>query len=210
MYSSTGNEVHIRDQHRVKTTLMAMEMMDYDAFFPFDAETEILQNEKLDLSFTSFDSDLTQGSGSYLIKTIGGKRIAMVTLDLKDPAKMMSVSEELNSLMSEVQEHSDFVVGLSHSPIEVNRALAREYPSFSAILSPYEGETEKIGDVLLAYCHSKGRDTWGTTAIRWSGGYILQSPANCANRVCPVTIRTLGNSWMISIIKSLLTINCRL
>ena len=155
--SSTGNEVHIRDQHRVQTTLMAMQMMDYDAFFPFEAEIGIVQNKKFDLSFTSLDSDLTQGSGSYLIKTIGGKRIAMVTLDLKDPAKMASVSGELNSLMSEVQEQSDFVVGLSHSPIEVNRALAREYPSFSAILSPSEGETERVGDVLLAYCSSKGK-----------------------------------------------------
>ena len=154
---STDTGIHTRDQHRVQTTLTAMEMMDYDAFFPFNAETGIVQNKKLDLSFTSLDSDLIQGSDSYLIKTIGEKRIAMVAFDLKDPLEMASVSEELNSLMSEVQEQSDFVVGLSHSPIEVNRALAREYPSFSAILSPSEGETEKIGDVLLAYCHSKGK-----------------------------------------------------
>jgi hypothetical protein len=154
---STDTGVLMRDQHRVQTTLTAMEMMGYDAFFPFDAETGIVQNKKFDLSFTSLDSDLTQGSGSYLIKTIGGKRIAMVALNLKDPMEIASVSGQLNLIMSEVQEHSDFVVGLSHSPIEVNRALAREYPSFSAILSPSEGETERIGDVLLAYCSSKGK-----------------------------------------------------
>ncbi len=154
---STDNGIIMRDQHRVQTTLTAMEMMGYDAFFPFDAETGIVQNKKFDLSFTSLDSDLTQGSGSYSIKTIGGKRIAMIALNLKDPMEIASVSEQLNLIMSEVQEHSDFVVGLSHSPIEVNRALAREYPSFSAILSPSEGETERIGDVLLAYCSSKGK-----------------------------------------------------
>ena len=154
---STDTGVLMRDQHRVQTTLTAMEMMGYDAFFPFDAETGIVQNKKFDLSFTSLDSDLTQGSGSYLIKTMGGKRIAMVALNLKDPMEIASVSGQLNLIMSEVQEHSDFVVGLSHSPIEVNRALAREYPSFSAILSPSEGETERIGDVLLAYCSSKGK-----------------------------------------------------
>lgn len=168
---STDTGVLMRDQHRVQTTLTAMEMMDYDAFFPFNAETGIVQNKKLDLSFTSLDSDLIQGSGSYLIKTIGEKRIAMVALDLKDPLEMASVSEELNSLMSEVQEQSDFVVGLSHSPIEVNRTLAREYPSFSAILSPSEGETEKIGDVLLAYCHSKGK-TLGALMLSDEAGDI--------------------------------------
>ena len=154
---STENGVLMRDQHRVQTTLTAMEMMGYDAFFPFDSETGIVQNEKLDLSFTSLASDLPQSSDSYLIKTIGGKRIAMVALDLKDATEVRSVSERLNVLMSEVQAQSDFVVGMSHSPIEINRALAREYSSFSAILSPYEGETEKIGDVLLVYCHSKGK-----------------------------------------------------
>ena len=154
---STDNEVIMRDQHRIQTTLTAMEIMGYDAFFPFDAETEIIQNREVDLSFTFLDSDLTQDSDSYLIKTVGEKRIAMVTLDLKDPAEVVLVSEKLNSLFSEVQAQSDFVVALSHSSIEVNRTLAREHPNFSAILSPYEGETEKIGDVLLAYCNTKGK-----------------------------------------------------
>ena len=67
------------------------------------------------------------------------------------------MSEKLISVLSEVQAQSDFIVGLSHSPIEVNRELAERYPSFSAILSPYEGETEKVGDVLLAYCSAKGK-----------------------------------------------------
>ncbi len=154
---STDTGVLMRGQHRVQTTLTAMKLMGYDAFFPFDAETKIVQNEKLDLSFTSLDSDLPQDSDAYEIKMVEGKRIGLVALDLKDSTEVASVSDQLDVLMSEVQEHSDFVVGLSHSPIEVNRALAREYPSFSAILSPYEGETEKIGEVLLAYCHSKGK-----------------------------------------------------
>ncbi len=154
---SADNEVIMQDQHRIQTTLTAMEIMGYDAFFPFDAETEIIQNREVDLSFTFLDSDLTQDSDSYLIKTVGEKRIAMVTLDLKDPAEVALVSKKLNSLLSEVQAQSDFVVGLSHSPIEVNRVLAQKYPSFSAILSPYKGETKKIGEVLLAYCNAKGK-----------------------------------------------------
>ena len=148
---STDTGVLMRDQHRVQTTLTAMEMMGYDAFFPFDSETEILQNREVNLPLAFF----TQDSDAYKIKMVEGKRIGLVALDLKDPTEV--VSDQLNVLMSEVQEHSDFVVGLSHSPIEVNRALAREYPSFSAILSPSEGETERIGDVLLAYCSSKGK-----------------------------------------------------
>ena len=149
----TDNGIHTRDQHRVQTTLTAMEMIGYDAFFPFDSETEILQNREVNLPLAF----LTQDSDAYKIKMVEGKRIGLVALDLKDSTGVASVSERLNVLMSEVQEQSDFVVGLSHSPIEVNRALAREYPSFSAILSPSEGETEKIGDVLLAYCSSKGK-----------------------------------------------------
>ena len=150
---STDTGVLMRDQHRVQTTLTAMEMMGYDAFFPFDSETEILQNREVNLPLAF----LTQDSDAYEIKMVEGKRIGLVALDLKDSMEVASVSDQLNVLVSEVQEQSDFVVGLSHSPIEVNRALAREYPNFSAILSPYEGETEKIGDVLLAYCHSKGK-----------------------------------------------------
>ncbi len=154
---STDGEVTMRDQHRVRTTLTAMEMMRYDAFFPFDTETDIVQNYAVDVSFPFLDSDLTQDSDSYLIKTVGKKRIALVALDLKDPTQIASVSEKLNSVLSKVQEKCDFVVGLSHSPPVVNRQLAQEYPSFSAILSPSEGETEKVGDVLLAYCNSKGK-----------------------------------------------------
>ena len=154
---STDNAVMMRDQHRVQTTLTAMEMIGYDAFFPFEAETEIVQNYVVDVSFPFLSSDLTQDSGSYLIKTVGGKRIAVVGLSINDMREIESISDKLNSFLSKVQEQSDFVVGLSHSPPEVNRQLAREYPSFSAILSPSEGETEKIGEVILAHCGSKGK-----------------------------------------------------
>ena len=152
---STDTGVLLRDRQRVQTTLRAMEMMGYDAFFPFDAETETVRNREADLSFPFLDTDLTQDAS--LIKTVGGKRIAIVGLSLNDTAEIESVSDKLNSFLSEVQVQSDFVVGLSHSPPEVNSALAQKYPSLSAILSPYKGETEKIGNVLLAYCSAKGK-----------------------------------------------------
>lgn len=63
---STDDEVIMRDWHRVQTTLKAMETMRYDAFFPFEAETEILQNQRVDVSFPFLSSNLTQDSGSYL------------------------------------------------------------------------------------------------------------------------------------------------
>ena len=147
----TDNGVHSQDQHRVQTTLTAMKMMGYDAFFPFTAETEIVQNRGVELSFPFLDS------GSYLIKTVNGKRIGLVGLSLNDTSEVASVSDRLHSLLSEVQKQSDFVVALSHSHVEVNRELAQQYPNLSAILSPSEGETEKIGDVLLAYCNAKGK-----------------------------------------------------
>ena len=105
---STDNEVHSRDQHRVQTTLTAMGLMGYDAFFPFAAETEIVQNQEVDLPFTFLDSDLTQDSDSYFIKTVGGKRIAVVGLSLNDTNEIGSVSDRLHSLLSEVQKQSDF------------------------------------------------------------------------------------------------------
>jgi len=154
---STDDEVMMRDQHRVQTTLKAMEMMGYDAFFPFEAETEIVQNQRVDVSFPFLSSNLTQDSGSYLIKTVGEKRLALVALDFKAPAEIASLADKFDLLLSEVQAQSDFVVGLSHSPVEVNRALAQKYPNLSAILSPHEGEAEKIGEVLLASCNSKGK-----------------------------------------------------
>ena len=157
MKTQTDTAVLMRDQHRVQTTLTAMEMMGYDAFFPSDAEMEVVQNHEVDLSFTFLDSDLTQDSDSYLIEMVGGKRIAVVGLSINNTNEIESLSDRFSSLLSEVQAHSDFVVGLSHSPPEVNRELAHIYPMFSAILSPHEGDTENIGDVLLAYCHSKGK-----------------------------------------------------
>ncbi len=154
---STDNEVIMRDQHRVQRTLTAMEMMGYDAFFPFAAETEIVQNQGVDVSFPFLDSDLTQDSDSYLIETVGGKRVAVVGFSINDTSEIGFVSDRFRSLLSKTQKQSDFVIGVSHSPPEVNRALAQKYPNLSAILSPSEGETEKIGDVLLAYCNSKGK-----------------------------------------------------
>ena len=154
---STDDEVIMRDQHRVQTTLTAMEMMGYDAFFPFDVETEILQTHVVDVSFPFLDSDLTQNSDLYLMETAGGKRVAVVGFSINDTSEVGFVSDRLHSLFLKAEKQSDFVVGVSHSPPEVNKALALEYPSFSAILSPFEGETEKIGDVLLAYCNSKGK-----------------------------------------------------
>lgn len=152
---STHTGVLLRDRQRVQTTLRAMEMMGYDAFFPFDAETETLRDWEADLSFPFLDTDLTQDAS--LIKTIGGKRIAVVGLSLNDTTEIESISDKLNSFLSEVQVQSDFVVGLSHSPPEVNSVLAQKYPSLSAIVSPYEGETKKIGNVLLAYSSAKGK-----------------------------------------------------
>ena len=170
---STENGVGMRDQQRVQTTLTAMEMMGYDAFFPFDTETAILQNRGVDLSLTFLGSELTQDSGSSLIKTVGGKRIAVVGLSLDDVRAIESVSDRLRPILAEVENQSDFVVGLSHSPPEVNRQLARAYPSFSAILSPSEGETEKIGNVVLAYCSSKGK-TLGALLLTETGVEVQQ------------------------------------
>jgi len=156
--AATDPGVLMRDQHRVQTTLTAMEMMGYDAFFPFDAETETVGYRDVsaaEVSFPFLDSELPPDS--YLIKTVGGKRIAVVALNINDTSEMESISDKLHSLFSEVEKHSDFVVGLSHSPPEVNKTLAETYPNLSAILSPHEGETEQVGDVLLASCHSKGK-----------------------------------------------------
>ncbi len=80
---------------------------------------------------------MIQDSGSYFVKRVNGKRICVVGLSLNDTNEIGSVSDRLHSLLSEVQKQSDFIVGLSHSPREVNRELAEKYPSFSAILSPY-------------------------------------------------------------------------
>ena len=95
--SSTENGVLMRDQHRLQTTLTAMEMMGYDAFFPFDAETEIVQNQGVDVAFPFLDSDLTQDSDSYLIRTVQGKRIALVPVDIKEPHEIGTEADKLNS-----------------------------------------------------------------------------------------------------------------
>ena len=50
----------------------------------------------------------------------------------------------------------------------MNRDIAAKYPYISAILNHESGETEQIGDVLLAYSEAKGK-TLGVLTLRVEG-----------------------------------------
>ena len=90
----------------------------------------------------------------FLMRTVGDKKVAVLglsSLPLQDTKLTV-----LDRLLQETQTQADFIVILSNLSPEVNRTIAENYQNVSAILSHKTGETEKVGDVLLAYSGSNG------------------------------------------------------
>ena len=71
-------------------------------------------------------------------------------------------------MLPEIRDEADFVIILSNLAPEMNRDIAAKYPYISAILNDESGETERIGDVLLAYSEAKGK-TLGVLTLRVEG-----------------------------------------
>ena len=165
------------DRLRVGTTLTAMGNMGYQAMVPGRTEAnfgvDFVKEALAAQSFPLLAANLETSElrfQPYLIRTVGGKKIALVGLSALEnlPLSGWNVEPPLSALdrvLPEIRDEADFIIVLSNLAPEMNRDIAAKYPYISAILSHESGETEQIGDVLLAYSEAKGK-TLGVLTLR--------------------------------------------
>ncbi|MCY3720916.1 MAG: multiheme c-type cytochrome [Candidatus Poribacteria bacterium] len=148
-------------QLRTQKVLESMQLLKYDALVPDKADMiwgeDVLTGTLAHQAFPILTTNI-EGFGSnvqsLLTKNVGNKKVAVLglsSLGLED-----TTLTELAPLFSEIQKQVDFIVILSNLSPEVNRTIAEKYQSVSAILSPGTGETENVGNVLLAYSGANG------------------------------------------------------
>ena len=176
--ATSTKSVSALDRLRAGTTLSAMGVMGYHAMVPGSMEANLgvdFVKETLDdQSFPLLAANLEASElrfQPYLMRTVGGKKIALVGLSALENLPGWNVESPVSALdhvLSEIQDESDFVIVLSNLAPEMNRDIAAKYPYISAILSHESGETEQIGDVLLAYSEAKGK-TLGVLTLRGEG-----------------------------------------
>jgi len=163
------------DQLRTQKVLESMRVLKYDALVPDKADmilgegflTDTLARQTFPLLTANIEG-LGGNVDPVVMRTVGDKKVAVLGLSsLSLEATTLTV---LDRLLPEIQKQYDFIVILSNLSPEVNRMIAANYQSVSAILSPGTGETENVGNVLLAYSGANG-ETLG--ALRLNVGDTL-------------------------------------
>ncbi|RKU30052.1 hypothetical protein C6499_07500 [Candidatus Poribacteria bacterium] len=160
------------DQLRVQTTFTAMEMMGYDVLVSSQPDENAIDQTLTNYRFQLLAAHSKASSPEqrpYLIKTVGSKQVALIELSLLETGQTASISNKLDSLMSEVQAEADIVIVSSHLQPKVNKSLAQKYPNISAIMSRDTGNTERVGNVLLTYCYPHGKTLGALTLTDTAG-----------------------------------------
>ena len=176
--AASTKPVSALDRLRTRTALTAMGVMGYHAMVPGSMEANLgVDFVKETLSGQSFPLIAANLEASelrfqpYLMKTVGGKKIALIGLSALENLPGWKVEPPVSALdrvLPKIRDESDFVIVLSSLTPEMNRDIAAKYPYISAILNYESGETERIGDVLLAYSEAKGK-TLGVLTLRVEG-----------------------------------------
>ena len=153
---------HPLDHLRTQKVLESMRVLKYDALVPDKTDlifgegflTETLESRQAFPLLTANIEALEGHVEPVVMRSVGDKKVAVLglsSLGLSD-----TTLTALDLLLPEIQQQVDIIVILSNLPPEVNRTIAGNYQSLSAILSPGTGETEKVGNVLLAYSGANG------------------------------------------------------
>ncbi|MDD9974941.1 MAG: multiheme c-type cytochrome [Candidatus Poribacteria bacterium] len=153
------NGVHPLDQLRTQKVLESMRLLKYEALVPDktdmnfgeDFVTDTLAHQEFPL-LTANTKELEGNVEPVLMRSVGDKKVAVLglsSLPLQD-------TNVLDRLLPEIQKQADFIVILSNLSPKTNRTIAENYQDISAILSHGTGETEEIGNVVLAYSGSNG------------------------------------------------------
>ena len=142
------------DKLRTAVYLEAMGQMGYDAACLNQWEVENLEGE---IPFTLVSSNIKQTAQPFH---------PFVTRQIEDvKVNLIGVSELSDSVMpieATLQQHihrenkEEVTVLLSNLSIEANRTLAQRFPQVDAILGSAEGDTERVGNALIAYAQPKG------------------------------------------------------
>ena len=155
----TLDKVHPLDQLRTQKVLESMQLLKYEALVPDRADmnfgedfmTDTLARQEFPL-LTANIEELKGNVQPVLMRTVGDKKVAVLGLS----SLLLQDTNVLDHLLPEIQKQADFIVILSNLSPEVNRTIAENYQRISAILSHGTGETEEIGNVLLAYSGANG------------------------------------------------------
>ena len=173
------------DRLRTQTYLSAMSSIGYQALVPSKAEANFgesfaksfLSNQPFRLLAANLEASFFNND-PFSIETVENKRIALIGISSFESLSL-PVFETLAHLLPEIQSQVEYIVLLSNLPPKTNREIAHKYPGLTAILSHETGETEHIGDVLLAYSNSKGK-TLGVLILKNEEGILKSSTRQIA------------------------------
>ena len=172
------DDVHPLDQLRTQKVLESMALLEYQALVPSKADmnfgksfiTDTLARQDFPLLASNIEK-LKGNVESVFVKAVSDKKIAVIGLSSLENQLMSFQNLKLtffDNLLPEIEKQVDFIVILSNLLPDVNRAIAENYQNISAILSHETGETEKIGNVLLAYSGFNG-ETLGVLLLSVDG-----------------------------------------
>ncbi len=161
----TGDTLAPADQTQGKTTIEAMNLMGYDAMVPgerdFTFGAAVFRQRMAEAKFPFLAANLLDASGNllckpYVIKEVGGRKIALVgltgslvpnvaqapfggaapeTLTVQDP---LVVAKEV---VAKAQQATKIVIVLSHLGSDMDKRLAKEVPGITLILSGHDAQS---------------------------------------------------------------------
>lgn len=161
----TGDTLAPADQTQSKTTIEAMNLMGYDAMVPgerdFTFGAAVFRQRMAEAKFPFLAANLLDANGTllckpYVIKEVGGRKIALVGLTgslvpnvAKAPLggaapETITVQDPLvtaKDVVAKAQKETNIVIVLSHLGSDTDQLLAREVPGITLIISGHDAKS---------------------------------------------------------------------
>lgn len=161
----TGDTLAPADQTQGKTTIEAMNLMRYDAIVPgerdFTFGAAVLRQRMAEAKFPFLAANLLDANGAlmgqpYVIKEVGGRKIALVGLTgslvpnvAKAPfggaaPETVTVQDPLataKDVIAKAQQETNVVIVLSHLGLDMDQRLAKEVPGITIIISGHDAKS---------------------------------------------------------------------
>ena len=161
----TGDTLAPADQTQGKTTIEAMNLMGYDAMVPgerdFTFGAAVFRQRMAEAKFPFLAANLLDANGNllcqpYVIKEVGGRKIALVGLTgslvpnvAKAPfggaaPETLTVQDPLvtaKEVVAKAQQETKIVIVLSHLGSDMDLRLAKEVPGITLILSGHDSKS---------------------------------------------------------------------
>ncbi len=161
----TGDTLAPADQTQGKTTIEAMNLMGYDAMVPgerdFTFGVAVFRQRMAEAKFPFLAANLLDANGNllcqpYVIKEVGGRKIALVGLTgslvpnqakaplLGGAPETLTVQDPLvtaKEVVAKAQQETKIVIVLSHLGSDMDLRLAEEVPGITLILSGHDSKS---------------------------------------------------------------------